>query len=175
MFNFCHSTSQLRPTRSPLAPLQTSFRILSSVLVLGVVSGVSLFAGFTPGLHPQLGTPAYAQPTQTVTDEEAKSYARAVFSIEPIREAAFAEIKKNMGAEDVPAIACNKPDTVEKLPTTIRTIAVNYCNKSKQIVEQSGLTTARFNVITVTLSTNPDLVKRIQAEITLLRKPPATP
>ncbi len=175
MFNFSHSISQLRPTLSSITPLQTSSRVLSHALILGVVSGVSLFTGFTPGLHPQWGAPAYAQATQTVADEEAKSYARAVFSIEPIREAAFAEIKKNMGAEEVPAIACHKPDTVEKLPTTIRTIAVNYCNKSKQIVEQSGLTTARFNVITMALSTNPDLVKRIQAEITLLRKPPATP
>jgi len=50
-------------------------------------------------------------------------------------------------------------------------IAVEYCNKSKKIVESNGLTIDKFNAITMTVQSDPNLEKRVQAELLELQKP----
>lgn len=145
------------------------FKVLA-IVVAGFLGGVM------PSLSDQssiafLGAPAYGQ---SFSDAELKNYAKAVLAIEPIRQSAYTEIKRTAGSGDVPAIVCSQPDSLKNLPNNTRTIAVNYCNQSKKIVESHGLTTARFNAITVKLQGDNSLGKRIQAELLRLQRPAST-
>jgi Domain of unknown function (DUF4168) len=152
-------------------------RVFSKSLLASVVVSAGLLAGLAPDQHSPLprlvvGSAAYAQ--DTVTNEEVQNYARSVLAIEPIRQAAYDQIKQITGA-DVPAIACHQPSSLNNLSSNIREIAVNYCNQSIQIVESNSLTISRFNTITTTLQANPDLASRIQAALIRLQQQPATP
>lgn len=118
--------------------------------------------------------PSLAQ-GQAVTSEEIKSYAQIVMAIEPVRQSAYTEIKKILGTGDVPAISCDKPESLKNLPSNTRGIAINYCNQSKKIVESNGLSITRFNVITLQVQDNPKLEKQIQAELIRIQKAATTP
>ena len=105
---------------------------------------------------------AYAQ---AVSNIEVTNYAQAVLAMEPVRQESYDEIKKIIGSSEVPSIVCHKPASLDALPGNARNIAVNYCNRSKNIVESNGLTIARFNEITVSLQKEPDLKTRIHNEL----------
>ncbi|OLP15750.1 hypothetical protein BST81_24655 [Leptolyngbya sp. 'hensonii'] len=143
---------------------------------VATLSATSVALGLIPSL-PNFSTPLTFSTqalAQTVTDAELKSYARAVLTIEPLRQAAYSEIKKIVGSGDIPTVTCNKKDSLNNLPKSTRSIAIKYCNRSKKIVEESGLTIARFNAITVKVQEDPELEKRVQAELIRLQKPTTT-
>ena len=85
---------------------------------------------------------------QNVTDDEIQKYASAVLEMEPSRQSAYNEIKKIVTPQSPPNIACNAGETFSGLPGNARQIAVNYCNRSREIVQNSGLSIERFNEIT---------------------------
>jgi Domain of unknown function (DUF4168) len=122
-------------------------------VLLGIVPTVS---GASPRLTFQ--TAAYAQ---EVSQQDAINYARAVLAMEPLRQAAYDDIKRIVGSGQVPNIICNQPSSFGSLPGNARQIAVNYCNRSRDIVREN-LPIDRFNQITERLQSDADLKRRIQ-------------
>ncbi|MDX2214174.1 MAG: DUF4168 domain-containing protein [Oculatellaceae cyanobacterium bins.114] len=148
-------------------------RLLTRSLMTGLVSTVSLLAGWVPTLHlspnrsPALvfDQAAYAQAVANVSNEEIQSYARSALAIEPIRQAAYDEIKRILGSGQVPPIACHRPNSLNNLNPNIRQIAQRYCNRATQIVGRNNLSINRFNTITVMRQSNAALEQAIQEAI----------
>lgn len=160
---------------TPVYPLSRSRfrRNLSRSLLIGSLSTLSLLSGFTPILEQCSWTPIFSSSAfaQSVSDEELQRYARSLLAIEPIRQAAYDEIKRILGTGEVPSITCNRPNSLNRLDANIREIAVNYCNQSTRIVERNNLSIGRFNTITTILQDDPDLLLRIQQEMLRLQSP----
>lgn len=101
---------------------------------------------------------------QNVSDDEVQNYARAILDMEPIRQSAYNDIKKIVTPEAPPNIVCSTNSTFGGLPGNARQIAVSYCNQSRQIVQNSGLSIERFNQITSQIQGGDvDLERRIQS------------
>jgi hypothetical protein len=105
---------------------------------------------------------------------EITSYAQALLAMEPIRQEAFASIKKAMNDPEVPKIVCSEPNSINSLPNEARKIAINYCNRSQKIVEESGLTIEKFNRITVEVQNNSELKRQVYNTLLRLQKAPET-
>jgi hypothetical protein len=149
-------------------------------LVISILSTVSLVFGLVPGFQTNsldrtaavaISNSAYAQ-ANSITNQEVQDYARSVLAIEPIRQETYNQIKQIIGDRDVPAIACHQPNSLNNLNRNIRAIAVDYCDRSIEIVEQNNLTIGRFNVITTSQQSDPDLQQRIQEELIRLQRSP---
>lgn len=146
-------------------------RCFTQSLMVGALSAAGLLLGVVPGFQGQglelsFSSVAYAQ---AVTDEEVVSYARSVLAIEPLRQAAYEEIKQITGSANVPPITCHPPSSLNDLSDEVREIAVGYCNEAIAIVESNNLTISRFNAITVAHQSDPDLSSRIQQAILRLQ------
>lgn len=146
------------------------------LLIGGTFATVGLLFGLVPDLSERsnsfvFSSAAYAQ---NVSETEVTNYARAVLLMEPVRQTAFNQIKKMIGSEDVPSIVCHKPESLNALPSKAQEIAVNYCSRSKDIVESNGLTIARFNAITVNMQNNSNLKTRIHNELLRLQNASAS-
>lgn len=138
---------------------------LLQCLAAGTLSALGILAGAVPSLGldgVKFERAAYAQ---AVSDQEIQSYARSVLAIEPVRVAAYNQIKQMSGSSDVPVVACHRPSSLSNLPDSIRDIAVEYCNQAISIVESNNLTITRFNQITVAHQSDPSLSDRIQQAI----------
>lgn len=144
---------------------------VSKSLLIGLLAGVGVCAGAVPNFlvkQPFVGGGVAV--AQNFSDQEITSYARTVLKLEQIRLQAYNDMKQKIGSGNIPNIVCNQPETLNSLNRDVRSIAINYCNQSKQIVETNGLTSAKFNGITVSQQNNPSLQKRIQDEISRLQK-----
>jgi hypothetical protein len=138
---------------------------LSWSAIVGTTSLVSLFLGFVPSLNSpsallDFNLAAYAQ---SISDQEVQSYARSLIQIEPIRQQAYDEIQTISG--EVPAIRCDRPSSLQSLPSGVQQIAIDYCNQAIPIVENNNLSIERFNQITIELQSDPGLEDRIQKVI----------
>ncbi|RAM48289.1 MAG: hypothetical protein C6Y22_28535 [Hapalosiphonaceae cyanobacterium JJU2] len=100
------------------------------------------------------------------------NYSRSLLRIEPERQQAFDEIKKIIGDREIPKIVCSEPTSFTSLPSQAKDIAVNYCNRSQQIVESNGLSIDEFNKITLQLQNNDDLKRQIYNNLIRLQKRP---
>lgn len=134
-------------------------------LLAGAISALGVLAGVTPNLGERSlfieSNCAYAQ--SIISDEEIANYAQSVLEIEPLRQQLYNEIKKLVGTP--PPVVCNDPSTSDLLTGVARDIADSYCEESKGIVEKNELTIRRFNEITETMESNPDIQLRIVQEI----------
>jgi hypothetical protein len=144
-------------------------------LTIEVVSTIGWLIGLTAVLAGCSSNSASDSSTpiptlSSVSTEEVKNYAKAVLAIESSRKAAYDEIQKLSNDEKIPEVTCTKADTIAALPKSIQDIAVNYCNKSKKIGEDHGLTMPQFNAITVSAQSDRDLQRRIQNELIRLQK-----
>jgi hypothetical protein len=77
-----------------------------------------------------------------------------------------------MGSNDVPRIACDREETISKLPDNARSIARGYCSQYESIVKKYFNSFEEFNQITKTVQNNPDLRQRIQDEMLRLQENP---
>jgi hypothetical protein len=152
-------------------------RLLPQTLTVSLLSTAGLLLGLVPALQPQSLELSFNQAAhaQAVTSEEVRNYARSVLAIEPIRQTAYNEIKRISGSEQVPPIACHRPDSLNNLGREIREIAVQYCNDSITVVEDNDLSINRFNTITSSLQSDPSLATRIQEELLRLQQGASTP
>jgi hypothetical protein len=107
--------------------------------------------------------------TQDFTADQIKRYATAVLLIETQRKQAYQEILRILG-KSPPAITCNQRESFNNLPANAQRIAVDYCNNSKKIVQDSGLTAAQFNTITNRISSDDNLRRRVQNEMIRLQR-----
>lgn len=154
-------------------------RLISRSLLLAALSTVGLMMGVIPRsssplLSPMFSTVAYAQESfidQGITDEEITKYAASVLKIENLRIGVYREIQNEFQKQSpnmtVPPIICSDKTSVNnpQLSQNIQVIAVDYCNQAKKIIETNNLTVSRFNIITKTQKTDPQLQEKIQAEL----------
>lgn len=159
---------------SPAPSQRRSQRMLYQYIGVAMFSIFAAIAGLVPdqsGIQVWGGA-VQAQQKPTFTDAEISNYARAVLGIEPRRQAAYDEIRGIAGGS-VPAVVCHETRNINRLGRNIREIAVNYCNKAKEIIETNGLTVSRFNDITKSQQADPALQQRIQAELQRLQQSPS--
>lgn len=102
---------------------------------------------------------------QNYDEEKLERYAEAVLAIEPLRQRAFRKIQNILNSQDVPSIACNRAESYQNLPSQAQSLIVDYCNRSKNIVQEQGLTVSEFNNITAEVKSNPELKEQVQAEM----------
>jgi hypothetical protein len=107
--------------------------------------------------------------TQDFTADQIKRYAKAVLSIENERKQAYQAISQILG-KSPPVITCNHRESFNNLPANAQRIAVDYCNKSKEIVQVSGFTAAQFNAITNRIRSDDSLRRRVQNEMIRLQR-----
>jgi hypothetical protein len=162
MTKFCH-----------LYILANFNRMLSRSLLVGAISAWALIAGIVPDLHNfsnlNFSTAAHAQ---DFSEAEVNNYARAVLEAEPVRQTALTELKQSMGSDELPRIACDREETISKLPDNARSIAQSYCSQYESIVKRYFSSFEEFNQITKTVQNNPDLRQRIQDEMLRLQGSP---
>ena len=133
------------------------------------------FAGMTAILTGCSSNPASESPSPTplvtsASPEDIESYARAILAIEQIRQAASEEIQKMTNNETIPDVTCTKSDSLAALSKNIQGIAVNYCERAKKFIDETeGLTMDKFNAITSSAQSNPELQQRIQTELVRLQ------
>lgn len=138
-------------------------KVITKPNFLKLVMSIIIFA--TLDFHLK----AAAQSTN-ITSKEINNYAQAVLAMEPSRQKAFEEIKTIIGSKDVPPVICTDPKSFNPLPKKAKKIAAEYCDKSKKIVEETGLTVEKFNSITLDLKTNNDLKALVYKELLRLQK-----
>ena len=116
------------------------------ILTASILSIVSLFGGATPEIlgTKQLISWENTAHAQEYTPQEIYNYARAGFEVEMLRQQVYQEIK-SMVNQPPPEITCDRPETLNNIPSNIKGIANNYCARSRQIVRDNNLTIRRFN------------------------------
>lgn len=138
-----------------------------------LLRAIALVVGLTVLLSGCFSTsktpPSPATTPLSVSNEEVKNYARTVIAIEPSRIATYKEIQSLSKSQKPIQVNCSQPDTIKALSRQAQEIAVNYCNQAKKIGESNGLTIARFNEITLTAQSDPELKRRIQNELIRLQ------
>ncbi|MFM8309217.1 MAG: DUF4168 domain-containing protein, partial [Microcystis aeruginosa] len=107
--------------------------------------------------------------TQDFTADQIKRYATAVLWIETERKEAYQAISQILG-KSPPAITCNQRESFNNLPANAQRIAVDYCNKSKKIVQDNGFTAAQFNTITNRISSDDNLRRQVRNEMIRLQR-----
>lgn len=148
---------------STLSSSSSLNKFLSRSLASGFLAATGIAIGFVPDFSDPsaIVSFSYFACAQEFDEEQLKSYARAVLSIEPHRQQAFADITQIIGSSP-PNIVCNQPDSYSDLPSDAQTIAMNYCATSKQIVESNGLSVSQFNSITLEAQSDEGLESEIQ-------------
>ena len=152
----------------PLADLGQSLRrsfIVTFLAVIAILGGLIPEFSWTTEIV-SFRSSAY---TQDFTADQIKRYATAVLLIETQRKQAYQEISRILG-KSPPAITCNQRESFNNLPANAQRIAVDYCNNSKKIVQDSGLTAAQFNTITNRISSDDNLRRRLQNEMIRLQR-----
>jgi hypothetical protein len=140
------------------------YQILFQPLILATITTASLISGTFVFSYQVVAQ------TLNVNNVEVDRYAKAVLAVEPMRQQAFEKIKKLIISKEVPQVICNDPKTVNALPDKAKDIAVNYCNQSQKIVEDSGLSVERFNQITLEKEKNNVLKRQIYKALLNLQK-----
>ncbi|MFM7278921.1 MAG: DUF4168 domain-containing protein [Microcystis aeruginosa] len=152
----------------PLADLGQSLRrsfIVTFLAVIAILGGLIPEFSWTTAVV-SFQSSAY---TQDFTADQIKRYATAVLWIETERKEAYQAISQILG-KSPPAITCNQRESFNNLPADAQRIAVDYCNNSKKIVEDSGLTAAQFNTITNRISSDDNLRRQVRNEMIRLQR-----
>ena len=137
--------------------------VLVTLPLLLATSGVEIIINQGDDSHKfRISNPAQAQ---EYNEEKLRSYAAAVLAIEPLRQRTFQEIQTLLDTEQVPTIACNRFESYRNLSADARSLITNYCDRSKEIVLEKGLTVLEFNSITADVNSNPELKEQVQAEM----------
>lgn len=146
-------------------------RNLIRTAITSVLAAISILCGAAPQVFWQ--SPYfnfnYLAYTQDFSDTQLQSYARAVLQIESHRQQAYREIQKVIGSPPG-NLACHQPETLRNLPPQAQKIAVDFCNTSKKIAQNSGLSAEQFNRITRQVQTDAALKRRIQNAIRQIQR-----
>ena len=149
---------------------------LNRNLIGAVISSALAAIGLVYGVIPQLSwdiiplkfnITAYSQ--QNFSDTQVQNYARAIWQIEQNRQRAFSQIRQIIG-RNPSNLACHEPKSLRNLPRKAQKIAVDFCNNSKKIAQNSGLSTIDFNRITQQAKNDRNLTQRINNAILQIRR-----
>jgi hypothetical protein len=151
------------------------FNGLNGVLSRFFIANTLAFLGLVGGMVPEvswqpptlvLRSTAYSQ---GFSPDSINRYAKAVLAIEVERKKTFGQIQNLIGRVP-PQLTCTNRESIAKLPRKAQAIAVNFCNLSKKIAEESGLKPGEFNQITAAARKNASLKTQIQRAIINLRR-----
>jgi hypothetical protein len=165
-----HKVISLNPLRVSLGeiPISPAASPRLLVVIIGWLAGIAAILSGC-GSNSASNPPTPIPTVTSVSTEDIQSYARAVLSIDINRKTAYEEIQKMTRNERVPDVTCTEAKSITALSKDIQGIAVNYCQRSKKSIENEGLTTGKFNAITVSAQSNPELQQRIQSELVRLQ------
>ena len=142
-----------------------TFRRLSRPLFLGILTGISgILIGIVPDFtasQPSLLFSSAARADE-FSEADLRNYAAALMQIEPIRQSALAQVRASTGGT-LPNLVCNQPNTMEGLNPEAKSLFVNYCNKCETIAASRGLSIERFNQITQSVRSNPQLQNQVRS------------
>ena len=142
-----------------------TFRRLSRPLFLGILAGISgILIGIVPDFtasQPSLLFSSAARADE-FSEADLRNYAAALMQIEPIRQSALAQVRASTGGT-LPNLVCNQPNTMEGLNPEAKSLFVNYCNKCETIAASRGLSIERFNQITQSVRSNPQLQNQVRS------------
>lgn len=110
-------------------------------------------------------SPTPSLSVSSISSEQVNQYAKALLAIEQKRRNVYDEIQKLSNNEKVSEITCTQPETIKALDQSIQTIAVNYCKKAKQFIQDQGLTVTQFNGITDRAQSDAELRLQIQSKL----------
>ncbi len=139
--------------------------ILFRSIFVSIVMAMAVLLEIVPpttdkSLRVSFGSPVYAQP---FTDDEIRRYAEAGARIEVRRRQTYIQIQNITGRS--PNFSCAQPNSYRNLSNQqARNIAQEFCNESRTIITNSGLTINRFNQI-YRQRKNPGLNQRIRQYI----------
>ncbi|MFM1843177.1 MAG: hypothetical protein RLZZ490_1919 [Cyanobacteriota bacterium] len=152
-------------------PLNDLNSVLSRFLIANTLALFGMFGGVIPEVSWQPAAVILRQSarSQDLGSDKINRYAKAVMAIEVERKQAFQEIQTLIGRVP-PQLTCTNRDSIKKLPRNAQAIAVNFCNQSKQIAQDSGLTADEFNRITTAARKDANLKAQIQRAIMNLRQ-----
>ncbi|PSN17811.1 hypothetical protein C7271_15775 [filamentous cyanobacterium CCP5] len=168
-------------TRHPSPQLPASIRLGLTQLGLGLA--IALMATGVSAISPQpslrLGLGAAQAQTSggTFSDQQVRSYAAAVLTIDSSRESALAAVRTMLEEEGLSTnqvdLSCTSIRSLNRLPNSIRAdvreTMVGFCNQAGDIVTDSGLSVEQFNAMTAAHQSNPQLAERIAAAITQIK------
>jgi Domain of unknown function (DUF4168) len=144
---------------------RSNFHRLSRPLFLGIVTGVlGILCGIVPDLtaaQPSLVFSSAARADE-YTDADLRNYAAALMEIEPIRQSALTQVRATAGGT-LPNLVCNQPNTMEGLNSAAKSLFVNYCDRCESIAASRGLSIERFNQITQSVRSSPQLQNRVRS------------
>lgn len=158
MFNFCRLFAS-HPNR-----------MLSRALVIVTVSSIGLLSGLAPDLSGRFGRVAFSNAAyaQDFSDGDLAKFARAAFAIEIERRNIEQKISSMTGG-NVPQVGCDRPENLANLQDNVRGIFVDFCNFSKQTIQNNQLTVGQFNAIKTNYNSNPEVKKRVDGELRRIR------
>ncbi|BBA78895.1 hypothetical protein RGRSB_0292 [cyanobacterium endosymbiont of Rhopalodia gibberula] len=124
----------------------------SLLALIGILHGCNIFPTFSR---------QDPSSTSEITDSDIINYARTVLTIESQRQIAYQKIEDIID-DPPPEIVCDSPKSFRKLPNEVQKIAVDFCNSSKNIAEERGLTASKFNSMTRKAQGDETLKQQIQ-------------
>jgi Domain of unknown function (DUF4168) len=104
-----------------------------------------------------------AQGGEEFSDTELRNYAMALMQIEPIRQSTLSQVIRANGGGTLPNLVCNQPSTMDGLNSEAKSLFIRYCNQSEGIAASKGLNIEKFNQITQSVRSNPQLQNRVRA------------
>lgn len=123
---------------------------------LGIVSGI--VPDFTQQPSAFFSSSARAD---EFSDADLRNYAAALMEIEPIRQSTLAQVRASSGGT-LPNLVCNQPNTMDSLKSEAKSLFVRYCNQCETIAASRGLSIEKFNQITQSVRSNPQLQSRVR-------------
>jgi Domain of unknown function (DUF4168) len=142
---------------------QNNFYRLSRSLMLGMMASfLSILGGIVPDFTAQQPDRIFASVARAddFSEQDLRHYGAALMQIEPIRQAALAQVSRANGGA-LPNLVCNQPSTMNGLNSEAKSLFINYCNQCESIAASQGLTIEKFNQITQAVRSNPQLKKRV--------------
>lgn len=158
MFNFCRIFASY-PNR-----------MLSRSLLVITFSSLGLVFGLAPDLSGRFERVAFSSAAyaQDFSDGDLGKFARAAYAIELKRRNIEQEIS-SMAGGNVPEVSCDRPDNLTQLPDNIRSTFVDFCNFSKQTIQNNGLSVGQFNAIKTKYNSDSEVKKRVDNELRNVR------
>jgi hypothetical protein len=122
--------------------------VKSPTLSIALLASVAVLSGSAPDLRVSSAGPTLSWGSAAIAQSSPQADEMTRFrdtkkSIEILRLQTVGDIKKLIGT--VPPIKCHEATSLNSLNADVKTVVVNFCNKSKELVQESKIPISRFN------------------------------
>lgn len=133
---------------------------IGAIAILGILGYFPKLSISPSQAWPELSFTAAAQ-AQAVGDNELYTYVRAAFEMEMLRRRTY-NIISSINNGSVPEISCRNQAAIDNLGGEVAEVARNFCNQSSQVLQRYEMSPNRFNQISVSRGSDPNLDARIR-------------